>query len=184
MYIRTMTINGHVFAVKPARHRLPVSSTENGERSKCCISLHVQREDIEVAHTCTFLGLISGQRFKYSTSLPLETNMQCMTCDDLKSPLYNILDTDKDINALRQSHNSSLCCGAVQNIVQLLIKKFYQTITAGSSNILESFIHNCDLEEDLKTPKAKLVGEVDSVPSFIVQVSSVPALANYESYIL
>ncbi|XP_052789373.1 uncharacterized protein LOC128223930 isoform X1 [Mya arenaria] len=50
MYGTTVTINGHVFAVKPARHRLPVSSTENGERSKCCISLHVQREDIEVAH--------------------------------------------------------------------------------------------------------------------------------------
>ncbi|XP_052789368.1 uncharacterized protein LOC128223927 [Mya arenaria] len=129
---------------------------------------------LHIIQTCTFLGLISAWRFKYSTSSPLETNRQCMACDDLKPPLYNIPDTDKDISALRQRHNSSLCCGAVQNIVQHLIKKevslkFYDTITAGSSNILESFIHNCELEEDLKTPKAKLVGVVDSVPSFIVQ---------------
>ncbi|XP_052789380.1 uncharacterized protein LOC128223931 [Mya arenaria] len=127
-----------------------------------------------ITQTVTFLGLISGWRFKYPTSSPLETNRQCMACDDLKTSLYNIHNTDKDINALRQRHNSSLCCGDVHNVVRLLTKKelslqYYDSSTAYSSIIRESFINNCDLEQDFKTPKAKLVGVVDAVPSFIVQ---------------
>ncbi|XP_052789370.1 uncharacterized protein LOC128223928 isoform X2 [Mya arenaria] len=130
-----------------------------------------------ITQTVTFLGLISGWRFKYPTSSPLETNRQCMACDDLKSSLYNINNTDKDINALRQKHNSSLCYGDVHNVVRLLTKKelslqYYDSSTAYSSIIGESFVNNCDLERDIKTPKAKLVGVLDAVPSFIVQGDS------------
>ncbi|XP_052788284.1 uncharacterized protein LOC128223085 [Mya arenaria] len=132
---------------------------------------------LHICQTGIFLGLISGWRFKYPTSSPPETNTLCMTCDDLKPPLYNFLDIDKEIYALRQSHNSSLCCGDVNKVLQLQIKKevslqYYDTSESASGIITESFIKDCELEKDTKTPKAKLVGLVDSVPSFIVKDNS------------
>ncbi|XP_052787854.1 uncharacterized protein LOC128222779 [Mya arenaria] len=124
--------------------------------------------------TFILLGMVLGWYFKHRTPLPFESNKHCLACDDLQPRLYNSLATDKDINALRQRLNTSQCCGAFSNVMQLLIKKevslqFYQTSTSDSNIIGESFIKDCDLEVDIKSPKAKLVGVVNSVPSFLVQ---------------
>ncbi|XP_052790608.1 uncharacterized protein LOC128224680 [Mya arenaria] len=123
--------------------------------------------------TIIFIGLSSGLRFKRTSSTP-EPSRQCLACDDLKPALYNFVHNEKEINSLRQSHNYSLCCGTFDNVMKLRIERelslqYYDTSNSDPSIIGELFIEDCELESDMKTPKAKLVGVVDSVPSAITK---------------
>ncbi|WAQ96393.1 hypothetical protein MAR_029083, partial [Mya arenaria] len=104
---------------------------------------------------------------------PLESSMHCVTCDDIKqtSPYT---DTEHVIDAWRQIYNDSVCCGPIRQIMELRIKnemtkQYLENRQANPSQLVgESFITDCEWQ-GIKTPTAKLVGVVDSVPSHIVQ---------------
>ncbi|XP_052817444.1 uncharacterized protein LOC128243608 [Mya arenaria] len=102
---------------------------------------------------------------------PLESSTYCVPCNDITQP-YN--DTGNVIDAWRQIYNDSVCCGPIRRVMELRIKKemtkqYFENNQANPSLLVgESFITDCDWVE-IKTPTAKLVGVVDSVPSDIVQ---------------
>ncbi|WAQ96383.1 hypothetical protein MAR_029073 [Mya arenaria] len=97
---------------------------------------------------------------------PLVSSTLCVTCDDIKQTFpYNA--ADHVIDAWRQIHNESVCCGPVRRVMELRIQneiaKQYENTLSNSSLLLD-----CERVE-LSTPTAKLVGVVDNIPSHIGQ---------------
>ncbi|WAQ96388.1 hypothetical protein MAR_029078 [Mya arenaria] len=101
---------------------------------------------------------------------PLESSMHCVTCDDI-TQTYPYTVTEHVIDAWRQI---SVYCGPIRQIMELRIKnemtkQYLENRQANSSQFVgESFITDCEWQ-GIKTPTAKLVEVVDSVPSDIVQ---------------
>ncbi|XP_052811348.1 uncharacterized protein LOC128238972 [Mya arenaria] len=99
----------------------------------------------------------------------------CLNCDELILSYSPFPHANKDIDALRQAENSSLCCGPLLNISKLLLTKATtskhfeqsQKVTVGDG-FYELFYDDCDKVNGIRTPKAKLAGIVDISPSLTV----------------
>ncbi|WAQ96389.1 hypothetical protein MAR_029079 [Mya arenaria] len=104
---------------------------------------------------------------------PLESSMHCLICNNVSQP-YPYNDLGNVIDARGQMYNESVCCDPIREVMERRIqnemtKQFAENRQANPSHLVgESFITDCEWQ-GLKTPTAKLVGVVDSVPSDIVQ---------------
>ncbi|XP_052773284.1 uncharacterized protein LOC128212074 [Mya arenaria] len=127
---------------------------------------------LTIVQSLLFLVLAVSWRI-HKEPPPLETNTYCVTCDDIRQS-HPYTEKEHLIDAWRQIHNDSVCCGPTRRVMELRIRKemkkrYVENGQANPSQLVgESFIPDCEWY-GMKTPTAKLVGVVDSVPSDIVQ---------------
>ncbi|XP_052768746.1 uncharacterized protein LOC128208999 [Mya arenaria] len=117
------------------------------------------------------LALIASWRI-HQEPPPLMSSTYCVPCNDINQA-YPYTDTENIIDAWRQINNESVCCGPIQNVMELrtqneMTKQFFANRPSNLSLLGgESFITDCEWK-GIETPTARLAGVVDSVPSDIV----------------